>query len=97
MVRLDAIAWHARHHPGRPALHDLGSGRRWSYRQADAAIARAAALLQHLEERLARYKVPKFITFIDTMPRNAAGKLHKASLRRRAQAEARARAQGAKE
>lgn len=91
MVRLDAIAWHARHHPGRPALHDLGSGHRWSYGQADAAIARAAgvlvgrpdarwgevghlfvvpergasaqaaALLQHLEERLARYKVPKFV------------------------------------
>lgn len=52
---------------------------------------------QHLEERLARYKVPKFVTFIDSMPRNAAGKLHKAALRRRARAEARARAQGAKE
>lgn len=61
------------------------------------ANAQAAALLQHLEERLARYKVPKFVTFIDIMPRNAAGKLHKAALRRRAQAEARAGAQGAKE
>lgn len=59
--------------------------------------AHAAALLQHLEERLARYKVPKFVTFMDTLPRNAAGKLHKASLRRRARAEARARGQGAKE
>ena len=50
----------------------------------------AAALLRHLEDRLARYKVPKLVTFIDSMPRNAGGKLHKAALQRRAKAEARA-------
>ncbi|WP_017599838.1 acyl-CoA synthetase [Nocardiopsis lucentensis] len=39
-------------------------------------------LLAHFEGRLARYKTPKSVVFTDELPRNAAGKLRKADLRR---------------
>jgi fatty-acyl-CoA synthase len=42
----------------------------------------AAALLDHLQTRLARYKIPKHVTLMSTLPRNGAGKLVKADLRR---------------
>jgi fatty-acyl-CoA synthase len=35
----------------------------------------------HLEKRLAKYKVPHYIRFVDTLPRTATGKLLKAKLR----------------
>jgi fatty-acyl-CoA synthase len=41
-----------------------------------------AALLAYLEERLARYKIPKHVTIMEALPRNGAGKLVKAQLRR---------------
>ena len=44
--------------------------------QADTLIAFCA-------ERLARFKAPKRIIFIDALPRNATGKVHKPSLRGR--------------
>jgi fatty-acyl-CoA synthase len=40
-----------------------------------------AAVLAFLEGRLARYKIPKFVTVMEALPRNAAGKLVKARLR----------------
>lgn len=43
MIVLDALASYARAAPGRLALVDLASGRRWTYRQADLAIDRLAA------------------------------------------------------
>lgn len=39
------------------------------------------AILELLAERLARYKIPKHATLIDKLPRNAAGKVLKSSLR----------------
>jgi fatty-acyl-CoA synthase len=39
------------------------------------------ALLGHLEARLARYKVPKHVTFVAQLPRTASGKLQRAALR----------------
>ena len=39
-------------------------------------------LRTHLEGRLARYKIPKSVVFVDEMPRTASGKIRKADLRR---------------
>jgi fatty-acyl-CoA synthase len=39
-------------------------------------------LRAHLQGRLARYKVPKSVVFVDEMPRTASGKIRKAELRR---------------
>jgi fatty-acyl-CoA synthase len=46
-----------------------------------ATTATAAALLDHCRARLARYKVPKEITFLDALPRNPSGKVLKRDLR----------------
>jgi fatty-acyl-CoA synthase len=42
----------------------------------------AEALTGHLQARLARYKIPKHVTIMAALPRNGAGKLVKAELRR---------------
>ncbi len=39
------------------------------------------ALLEHCRGRLARYKVPKAVTFLDSLPRNPSGKVLKRELR----------------
>ena len=39
-------------------------------------------LRSHLEGRLARYKIPKSVLFVDEMPRTASGKIRKADLRK---------------
>jgi acyl-CoA synthetase (AMP-forming)/AMP-acid ligase II len=49
----------------------------WSGRDADLV----AALQQHVQERLARYKQPKCYEFIDVLPRNPSGKILKRVLR----------------
>ena len=41
----------------------------------------AADLLAHLETRLARYKVPKQVRFVEELPHNASGKLVKGRIR----------------
>jgi malonyl-CoA/methylmalonyl-CoA synthetase len=52
-------------------------------------VARAGAVLDEtvlraaLEQRLAKYKLPKRIVFVSEMPRNAMGKVQKAQLRER--------------
>jgi fatty-acyl-CoA synthase len=38
-------------------------------------------ILDHCRENLARYKLPRFIEFVDALPRNATGKVHKPTLR----------------
>ena len=38
-------------------------------------------LREHLEGRLARYKIPKSVIFVDDLPRTASGKIRKAALR----------------
>ena len=45
------------------------------------AIVTEAELLAFCEERLARYKLPKSVTFIAELPRNAAGKVLRRDLR----------------
>jgi acyl-CoA synthetase (AMP-forming)/AMP-acid ligase II len=45
----------------------------------DAALARQ--LLEYAKARLANYKVPRRVEFVETLPRNASGKVLKAELR----------------
>ncbi len=45
------------------------------------AEANADALLEHCQGQLARYKVPKDITFLNALPRNPSGKVLKRELR----------------
>jgi acyl-CoA synthetase (AMP-forming)/AMP-acid ligase II len=45
------------------------------------ATATADALLEHCRAQLARFKVPKDITFLDALPRNPSGKVLKRELR----------------
>lgn len=40
-----------------------------------------AELLEHLQGRLARYKIPKSVIFLSSLPHNASGKLRKGPLR----------------
>jgi len=51
-------------------------------RQANAAIGEAE-VLQALRDRLAKYKLPKRVYFVDELPRNAMGKVQKNLLRKR--------------
>ena len=46
-----------------------------------AAEASEAELLDHCGARLARYKLPKSFSFVEALPRNAAGKILKRELR----------------
>jgi fatty-acyl-CoA synthase len=39
-------------------------------------------LKEHLAGKLARYKIPKTVVFVDDMPRTASGKIRKSELRR---------------
>ncbi|MEV4176505.1 long-chain fatty acid--CoA ligase [Nonomuraea sp. NPDC049709] len=45
-------------------------------------VADGDELLKHLDGRLARYKIPKYLQFVAELPKNAAGKLLKAPLRK---------------
>jgi malonyl-CoA/methylmalonyl-CoA synthetase len=40
-----------------------------------------AAIIDHLKQNLANYKVPKKVFFMDSLPRNTMGKVQKALLR----------------
>jgi fatty-acyl-CoA synthase len=44
--------------------------------------ARPEELVAHLGGQLARYKIPKYVEFVDRLPRNGAGKLLKAQIRK---------------
>ncbi len=49
----------------------------------DDATVTAEALLEHCRTQLARFKVPREITFLDALPRNPSGKVLKRELRGR--------------
>jgi acyl-CoA synthetase (AMP-forming)/AMP-acid ligase II len=40
----------------------------------------AAEIKTECAARLARYKIPKFVVFLDTLPKNSAGKIVKSAL-----------------
>jgi len=46
-------------------------------------ILTADQVLAHCAENLARFKLPRTVEFIDALPRNATGKVHKPTLRER--------------
>ena len=52
-------------------------------REPDAAHLEAEHILQPLQDRLARFKQPKKVFFVDELPRNALGKVQKNLLRDR--------------
>jgi len=47
----------------------------------DGATATGDELVQHCREQLAKFKVPKAITFLDALPRNPSGKVLKREFR----------------
>ncbi|MGK3208075.1 acyl-CoA synthetase [Amycolatopsis sp. MEPSY49] len=63
---------------------------RWGEVGAAFVVRRAGAELDeaafraHLEQHLARYKIPKHIEFTEALPRNATGKIRRVELRARA-------------
>ena len=40
----------------------------------------AEAVLQHLQSRIARYKLPRRVVFMDSLPKSALGKVQKPAL-----------------
>ena len=50
-------------------------------KRADDRTAVRAELLEFLQGRIARYKLPKTIDFVDALPRDPNGKLYKRRLR----------------
>ena len=52
----------------------------------EGATLDAKAIQKFVRERLADYKVPKHVTVLATLPRNATGKILKTELRKSAQA-----------
>ncbi|MCX2746545.1 o-succinylbenzoate--CoA ligase [Arthrobacter sp. MI7-26] len=48
----------------------------------EGALLTEDELKEHLAGRLARYKIPKTVVFVDDMPRTASGKIRKSELRR---------------
>ncbi|HTJ72087.1 MAG TPA: AMP-binding protein [Actinospica sp.] len=48
----------------------------------EAGPAKAAEIQQHVKQTLAPYKYPRDVRFIDSLPRNASGKLQRFALRR---------------
>ncbi len=51
-------------------------------RAPETGVPDEAAVIRHVKERLANFKVPKRVRFLPELPRNAMGKVEKAALRR---------------
>ena len=60
---------------------DLGEGVTAIVVAREGASLDEAAIIAVLEGRLAKYKLPKRVVFVDDLPRNAMGKVQKATLR----------------
>jgi fatty-acyl-CoA synthase len=60
------------------------SGCAFVVKKKDAAIE-AQALLDYCKEKLARYKVPKIVVFIDALPKSDTGKINRMALKNSAQ------------
>jgi malonyl-CoA/methylmalonyl-CoA synthetase len=60
---------------------DFGEGVTAVVVAARGAALDEAAIVKALEGRLARYKAPKRVVFVEELPRNAMGKVQKAALR----------------
>ncbi|MFJ9743819.1 acyl-CoA synthetase, partial [Streptomyces sp. NPDC101166] len=62
---------------------------RWIEAVAAIVVARtgtapdADAVIAHCKQRLAGYKVPKYVTFVEALPKNPSGKILKRELRTR--------------
>jgi acyl-CoA synthetase (AMP-forming)/AMP-acid ligase II len=63
------------------ALMIDGAKSRWLSSSCANETATANVLLEHCRAQLARFKVPKEITFLDALPRNPSGKVLKRELR----------------
>jgi fatty-acyl-CoA synthase len=50
----------------------------------EGAEVTAATIQEHLDGRLARYKIPRTLSLVEEMPRTASGKIRKNVLRERA-------------
>jgi len=50
-------------------------------RHGEAQLLDEAAVIGHVKERLANFKVPKRVRFLPELPRNAMGKVEKTALR----------------
>ena len=59
----------------------MGRGARGRGRAPPGASATADELIEYCRGQLAKFKVPKDITFIDELPRNPSGKVLKRELR----------------
>ena len=60
---------------------DFGEGVTAVVVMREGGRARRGEVLAALEDRLARYKTPKRVLFVEELPRNAMGKVQKAALR----------------
>jgi malonyl-CoA/methylmalonyl-CoA synthetase len=60
---------------------DFGEGVTAVVVTAPGALLSETAVIATLEQRLARYKLPKRVFFVDALPRNAMGKVQKKALR----------------
>ncbi|MSW92495.1 MAG: hypothetical protein F2812_12930, partial [Actinobacteria bacterium] len=48
---------------------------------AERLVADAAAIIEWCRERMANYKTPRRVIFVDSLPQNASGKVLKHELR----------------
>ena len=62
---------------------DFGEGVTAAIVKRPGATLGERDVLRTLERRLAKFKLPKRVLFVDELPRNAMGKVQKASLRQR--------------
>jgi malonyl-CoA/methylmalonyl-CoA synthetase len=64
---------------------DFGEGVTAVVVRKSAAELEEAAVIDHLDGRLAKYKQPKRVFFVDELPRNTMGKVQKNELRKQFQ------------
>ncbi len=60
----------------------MGRDRHGDHRRETGAAITEAEINAHCAANLARFKRPHVIKFVDALPRNATGKIHKPTLRK---------------